>query len=103
MTHEEMTLVLREVYGGAWALSGNSVEGLVWDREDAKPTDADLLAALPVAIAAKARREVDESRRVAYTETADPLFLMWQRGEATEQDWLDAVAAVKAAYPWPES
>lgn len=42
------------------------------------------------------------ARRVAYTQQADPLFFKWQRGEATEQEWLDAVAAVRAAHPDPE-
>jgi hypothetical protein len=26
----------------------------------------------------------------------------WQRGDNTEQEWLDAVQAVKDAYPYPE-
>ena len=38
-------------------------------------------------------------RLIAYTETADPMFFKWQRGEATEQDWLDAVQAVRDQYP----
>ena len=34
----------------------------------------------------------------AYRDEADPLFFKWQRGEATQQEWLDAVASVKAKY-----
>lgn len=44
----------------------------------------------------------DVARRVAYQNESDPLFFEWQRGEATEQDWLDAVQAVKDAHPYPE-
>jgi len=31
------------------------------------------------------------------------LFFEYQRGEATEQEWLDAVQAVKDAHPYPEA
>jgi hypothetical protein len=45
--------------------------------------------------------EVDAARLAAYQTTSDPLFFEWQRGDGTEQAWLDAVAAVKAANPYP--
>ena len=41
------------------------------------------------------------NRQRAYRDEADPLFLQWQRGEATEQEWLDAIDAIKARYPKP--
>ena len=44
-----------------------------------------------------------ESRRTAYRDISDPLFFKAQRGEATEKEWLDAVAAIKARYPKPEA
>ena len=47
--------------------------------------------------------QVEEARRVAYQTDSDPLFFGWQRGENTEQDWLDAVQAVKDAHPYPET
>ena len=45
--------------------------------------------------------EVEAARRAAYATESDPLFFEWQRGDGTEQAWLDAVAAVKAAHPYP--
>jgi len=45
--------------------------------------------------------EVEAERRAAYAAESDPLFFEWQRGDGTEQAWLDAVAAVKAAHPYP--
>jgi hypothetical protein len=36
-----------------------------------------------------------------YQQTADPIFMQYQRGEATEKEWLDAVEAVKDANPYP--
>jgi len=49
------------------------------------------------------RAEVETQRRNAYTQEADPLFFSYQRGEATEQEWLDKVAEIKTKYPYPEA
>ena len=38
-------------------------------------------------------------RRVAYASESDPLFFKAQRGEATQQEWLDKVAEIKARWP----
>lgn len=35
-------------------------------------------------------------RAEAYREYADPLFFKYQRGEATQQEWLDKVAEIKS-------
>lgn len=44
---------------------------------------------------------VTVSRQAGYQSTSDPIFMQYQRGEATEQEWLDAVQAVKDANPYP--
>lgn len=75
---------------------------LEWLDDRPKPTWKQLQDAKPAFEAAQAKAERDAVRRVAYTQQADPLFFKWQRGEATEQEWLDAVAAVRAAHPDPE-
>lgn len=37
-----------------------------------------------------------ESRKLEdYRNESDPIFFKWQRGEATEQEWLDKVAEIK--------
>jgi hypothetical protein len=38
-------------------------------------------------------------RRAAYVAESDPIFFMAQRGEATQQEWLDKVAEIKARWP----
>ena len=43
-----------------------------------------------------------ELRAAAYPVDSDPIFFQWQKGSKTEQDWLDAVAAVQAEYPYKE-
>jgi len=51
---------------------------------------------------ARERKAVEDQRRGAYQLSADPLFFGYQRGDNTEQEWLDAVQAVKDQYPYPE-
>ncbi len=46
--------------------------------------------------------EIKELRRDEYTRVADPVFFKWQRGEATEGDYLAAIQSVKDKYPYPE-
>jgi hypothetical protein len=43
--------------------------------------------------------QVRLQRQAAYQSEADPLFFKWQRGESTEQDWLDKIAEIKNRYP----
>lgn len=50
------------------------------------------------------QRELDAvtiARQSAYQSTSDPIMAQWLRKEATEQEWLDAVQAVKDANPYP--
>jgi hypothetical protein len=50
------------------------------------------------------QREYDAvtvARQFAYQKIADPIFMQYQRGEATEKEWLDAIQAVKDANPYP--
>jgi len=53
----------------------------------------------PTKLAEKKAAEAEANRKAAYIAEADPLFLRAQRGEVTEQEWLDKVAEIKARYP----
>ena len=46
------------------------------------------------------REEQQANRQAAYTQEADPLFFKYQRGEATEQEWLDKIEEIRARYPY---
>jgi hypothetical protein len=61
----------------AWLAAGNT-------PQPADPPPAPDLAAL---------------RRAAYAAESDPIYFMWQRGEATQQQWLDKIAEIKARHP----
>ena len=47
-------------------------------------------------------QQVEKNRRNAYRNEADPLYLKWQRNEATEQQWLDKIEEIKERFPKPE-
>ena len=47
-------------------------------------------------------QRVENNRRNAYRNESDPLYLKWQRGEATEQDWLDKIEEIKERFPKPK-
>lgn len=47
-------------------------------------------------------RSLRERRAEDYRMFADPVFFKWQRGEATEEDWLWAIQQVKQQHPYYE-
>lgn len=57
-------------------------------------------------VIASQKAEFNEQQRkkrfAAYTVESDPIFFKSQRGEATNQEWLDAVAAIDARFPYQE-
>ena len=50
---------------------------------------------------AREKAEAQEARRQAYVRISDPIYMQWQRGLKTEQEWLGAVAQVEKDYPIP--
>lgn len=44
----------------------------------------------------------DQALRAALSAEADPFFFRWQRDEVSKEDWLAAVAGVKARHPKPK-
>jgi hypothetical protein len=49
------------------------------------------------------KEEQQAKRAAAYRNEADPIFFQYQRGEATEQDWLDKIEEIRARYPYPDT
>jgi hypothetical protein len=96
--------ILNDKYPGAlWSLNGDDYEGLEWLDDSPKPTKKALEAAWPEVQHGRATLAVERARQAAYREQSDPIYFQWQRGEVTEQVWLDAVEAVKTAHPYPEA
>ena len=102
----DISHILSDKYPGAeWTLNGDDYEGLVWLDDSPKPTKKALEDAWPTVQYDRQWRQVEQARHAAYQAPggADAIFLQYQRGDATEQDWLDAVQAVKDAHPYPEA
>jgi len=94
--------VLMANYPGAqWTLNGDSYDGLTWLDDTPKPTQKELDDAWPAVQREQQMKQVESQRKAAYTTESDPVFFQWQRGDSTEQEWLNAVEAVKAKYPYP--
>lgn len=98
----EYTEVLTANYPGAqWSLTGNDYATLEWHDDTPKPTQSELDAAWPAVQQAQAQAAVDAQRQSAYAAESDPLYFKWQRGEGTEQAWLDKIAEIQARFPDP--
>jgi hypothetical protein len=100
----DIALILtRKYFGAEWYTDAEGYEGLHWLSDTAKPTEAELEALWPTVQYEVAYAQVEQARQVAYQQTSDPLFFEYQRGDATEGEWLAAVQAVKDAHPYPET
>ncbi len=45
--------------------------------------------------------EMRTLRLGAFQTESDPLYFAWQRGETTEEAWLEKVAEIRARFPYP--
>lgn len=98
----DISLILSTNYAGSeWTLNGDDYSGLTWLSETPKPTEKELQAQWADVQYQYQYDAVTVARQQGYQSTSDPIFMQYQRGEATEQAWLDAVQAVKDANPYP--
>jgi hypothetical protein len=86
---------------GYAAKDGNPAEIILWENKIKQPSYDEIKKASLKGALARERKIVEDNRHEAYTRDADPLFFGWQRGDNTEQEWLDAIQAVKDANPYP--
>jgi hypothetical protein len=84
-----------------WTLNGDDYDGLTWLSDTPKPTQAELDALWPQVQYENQVAAVEAARLTAYEQQSDPIFFKWQRGDATELEWREAVAKVKAENPYP--
>ena len=99
----DYTLILKKKYPKSrWRMNGDDYSGLEWLSDGEKPTQAELESHWGEVQKEAQLERVRKKRAIAYREEADPIFLKYQRGEATEQQWLDKIAEIKERFPKPE-
>ena len=94
-------ILIAKFQGAEWTLDGDDYAGLTWLSDSPKPSEKELEALWPQVQYDSAYKAVETARAQAYRETSDPIFFEYQRGDATEAEWLGAVQAVKDAHPYP--
>jgi hypothetical protein len=100
----DISQILTVNYSGEeWFLNGDSYDGLEWLSESPKPSEAELKKQWADVQHQLQLEQVSQARHVAYTAPggSDSVFMKYQRGEATKQEWLDAVQAINDANPYP--
>ena len=101
MTVDYSAVLNAKYAGNEWSINDNDYATLEWYSATPKPTQAELDAAWPQVDYDNQYAAVETARRIAYEQQSDGLFFEWQRGDGTEAAWRAAVAAVKAAHPYP--
>lgn len=93
-------------FTSGFALNGDPVQIVIWEHEQPQPTDDAIEAAIPAGKYARQVELVQVARHAAYTapDGSDALFMKFQRNEdgVTKQAWLDRIAEINAAHPYPE-
>lgn len=86
--------------GSAHVIVDNNYDTMQWLSEGQAPTYEECVEAWPTVQAQIANKQAESDRRRAFTSEADPLYFGWQRGENSEQEWLDKCAEIRARYPY---
>jgi hypothetical protein len=95
-------LILKTKYPtDEWSLNGDTYDGLTWLSDTPKPSQVELDALWPQVQYETQYAAVEQARLTAYEQQSDPIFFKWQRGDATEAEWREAVAKVKLDNPYP--
>jgi hypothetical protein len=99
-----IALILTRKYPNTtWTTSGDDYENLNWLDKSPKPTEAELEKLWPEVQFEFEYEIVEKTRANLYREISDPIFFQYQRGTATEKQWLDAVKSIKESNPYPEA
>lgn len=86
--------------GKEWTFHGKDYSGLNWLDTAPKPTQTELDALWADTQTALYNKSQKDARSNAYRNESDPIYFKWQRGEATEEDWKDAISIIQARYPY---
>jgi hypothetical protein len=94
-------ILLAHFPGTEWVVSGMDYEGITWLSDSPKPSQADLDKLWDKTQKAVDADQVKAARLARFQVEADPIFFQYQRGQATEKQWLDAVKKIETDLPLP--
>ena len=100
----DYSLILSSKYKeDQWSITGNDYSGIQWFSDTPKPSDKELKALWDQVKYELEYEAVSAARHSAYTASggSDSVYMKFQRGQATKQEWLDAVQAINDAHPYP--
>ena len=99
----DYALILTKKYPESrWRMNGDGYEGLEWLSDTSKPSQEELESHWDEVQKEAQIDRVRKKRAIAYRNESDPIFLKYQRGEATKQQWLDKIEEIKERFPKPE-
>lgn len=104
MDIQEFTDGLRGLgFTSGFALGNDPVEVILWENSEPIPSDAQIEAAIALGQYEREVFLINRQRHAAYIAPggSDAVFMQFQRGLKTEQEWHDAVAAIDAQFPYP--
>lgn len=86
-----------------YAIGGDPAEIILWENPEPQPSNVEIAKAAKDGAYQREYDAVSQARASAYSKPggSDGIFFKYQRGEATEQEWLDAVQAINDANPYP--
>lgn len=71
----------------------------LWQYKNGKVVESEFKAAI---LRDNFNAQQKKYRQEAYQKEADPLFMKYQRGEATKEEWETKVAQIASRYPYQE-
>jgi hypothetical protein len=93
-------ITLESVEGGYLADGDFLPDDLVIDGVISDVPDDYVNPVTQATLTAQFNAQQKKNRFAAYTVESDPIYFKSQRGEATNQEWLDAIASVDAKFPY---
>jgi hypothetical protein len=88
--------------GALWSITNNDYGTLDWQSDGPAPSQEELDAAWPRVQAERQNEQARVARHAAFVAEADPVFMKWQAGEASEGEWLAVREDVRARFPYVE-
>jgi hypothetical protein len=76
-----------------------SGQNQLWQYKNGKVVESEFA---PEILKNEFNQQQKQRRQIAYQRESDPIFMKFQRGEATKEEWEAKIAEIVALYPYQE-